>query len=197
MTERKDATEATRAANAAVASSKCRQIANGGLYDSEAKGVWHEVHDEKIEALAALIDQLQGASLLVTYEFRFDLERIQKKLKIPCISTGNAKADDLLIQRFAAGEIQVVCGHPQSISLGIDGLQKSCADIAMLGVTWNLLHYEQVINRVWRSGSNAKKVTVHRILAKNTVDERVLKVLDSRDKEQKDFMSVLAEIGHK
>lgn len=182
------------AANAAVASSKCRQIANGALYHSEVEGEYTPLHDEKLEALRSIINELQGDPLLVTYEFQFDRDRIEEELEAPCISTGNAKRDDALIERFSRGELAVVQGHPKSISLGIDGLQDNCHNIAMFGVTWNLLHYEQVIDRIRRHGSKSKFVTVHRILARGTVDERVLEVLDERERGQKDFMSVLKSL---
>lgn len=182
------------AANAAVASSKCRQMANGSVFDSEEKGLWHEVHDVKLKALEDLIEQLQGEPLLVTYEFVPDRERIAEKLKIPCISTGNAKRDSDNITRFARGELPAVMGQPQSISLGIDGLQDSCHHIAMVGCPWNLQDYEQTIDRVHRQGSKSSKVIVHRILARNTVDERVLAVLDARDKDQQSFMKLLEDL---
>jgi SNF2 family DNA or RNA helicase len=182
------------AANAAVASSKCRQICNGAVYGADGK--WEEVHDSKIEALSDLIEQLQGDPLLVTYEFEFDRARLDKTLKIPCISTGNVQKDKLTIQKFARGELPVVMGNPASIALGTDGLQESCSNIAMVGVTWKYLDYEQVIDRVRRQGNSAATVTVHRILARDTVDERVLKVIDKRDKTQADFLSALKPLGH-
>lgn len=183
------------AANAAVASGKCRQIANGALYaDYEDGDKFKEVHEEKLDALEELLDSLQGAPLLITYEFKFDRDRISKRFKIPCISSGNAREDDRLIDAFSRGELHAVMGHPQSISLGIDGLQKACSDICMMGVTWNLLHYEQVIQRVQRTGSKNKKVTLHRILARDTVDAKVVKVLDRRDRSQQSFMEMLKEM---
>lgn len=184
------------AANAAVASSKCRQIANGAIYHSEEKGEYTPLHDEKIQALQELVNELQGDPLLVTYEFAFDRDAIANALKTPCISTGNARHDNTHIKKFSLGELPTVMGHPASISLGIDGLQDNCCNIAMLGVTWNLLHYEQVIDRVRRSGSRSKHVTVHRILAKGTVDERVIEVLDAREKAQVDFMGMLKRLGN-
>lgn len=182
------------AANAAVASSKCRQIANGCLFDSEEEGVYHEIHDEKLDALEDLLEQLQGAPALITYEFKFDAVRIAERLKVPSISTGSIKKDAANIKLFSEGKLPAVMGQPQSISLGTDGLQENCSDIIMFGVTWNLLDYEQVINRVMRSGSKAKFVTVHRILARNTVDERVLGVLDARDKDQQGFLKMLKRL---
>jgi hypothetical protein len=182
------------AANAAVASSKCRQIANGCIYESDKPGKWHSVHNGKYDALEDLIEQLQGESLLVTYEFGFDRDYLEKKFKIPCISTGKSKHDALHIDLFSKGLLPVVMGHPQSIALGIDGLQNHCHHIAMLGVTWKLEDYQQVIMRVQRSGSKSKTVFLHRILARGTVDERVIKILDQRAVAQADFMGLLKSI---
>jgi SNF2 family DNA or RNA helicase len=182
------------AANAAVASSKCRQIANGGLFSSEVANEFSYVHTEKYEAIADLLEQLQGEPLLITYEFAFDRDYLAKHLKVPCISSGNAKKDAENIAKFSRGELPAVMGHPASISLGIDGLQNACHHIAMVGVTWSLQDYQQVIQRVHRSGSKASAVFVHRILAKDTVDERVLSVLGKRDAEQADFLKLLKSL---
>ncbi len=182
------------AENAAVASSKCRQIANGALYHEGGKE-YTEVHDEKLEALRGLMAELGGDPVLITYEFLFDRDRIAVSLDVPCISTGDVRTDSANIDRFSRGELVAVMGHPQSISLGIDGLQKHCWHIAMFGVTWNLLHYEQVINRVMRSGNKSDRVIVHRILARGTIDEQVIKVLAKRDREQRDFMRLLSQLG--
>ena len=176
--------------NAAVASGKCRQIANGSIIDT-ATGKWTYVHDEKLRALEDLIEQLQGEPVLVTYEFVPDAQRITAMLKVPSISTGNAKKDDLMIETFSKGLLPAVQGNPQSIALGIDGLQDNCCHIAMFGCTWDLQNYLQVIDRVRRQGSKSKRVFVHRILARNTLDQRMLQVLDNREAVQTEFMALL------
>lgn len=181
------------AANAAVASGKCRQIANGGMYVGD--GTWEKVHTAKLEALKDLLEQLQGEPLLITYEFEFDAEMMGGievfGSSIPSISTGNVKKDDANVVLFSKGKLPAVMGQPQSVSLGIDGLQDSCFHIAMYGVTWRLQDYIQVIDRVRRSGNKSKHVVVHRILARDTVDERVLSVIDDRGATQASFMEVL------
>lgn len=178
------------AANAAVASSKCRQICNGGIIDTE-NGTWLDVHDAKMEALADLIEQLQGERLLVTFEFKFDRQKMEQRFKIPCISTGNAAHDSKFIDLFSRGLVPVVMGNPQSIALGIDGLQKSCHHIAMIGCTWNLQDYQQVILRVRRQGNKSPHVFIHRILARGTIDQRVVNVLGGKDVSQESFMQLL------
>lgn len=180
------------AANAAVASSKCRQIANGGLYTGEEKGEWADIHDAKLEALQDYLEQLGGKPCLIAYEFDFDRQKIQSKLKIPCIGKGSTpKKDSLLIQQFRRGELTALLGHPETISLGLDGLQDSCHNIFWYGIPWNLLHYLQTIDRVRRQGSEAEFVVNTRLIAEDTVDERVVKVLGQKDATQDDFLTLL------
>jgi len=180
------------AANGAVATGKCRQIANGILiHDGDE---YTPLHDVKIEAVSELIEQLQGASALITYEFVADMDRLSD-LGITCISTSNAKKDDENIQKFSNGMLDYVMGHPQSIALGIDGLQKNCADIIMVGLTWRLELYEQVRDRVRRRGNKKDTVTIHRILARNTIDERMAKLLERSDLDQSNFLQLLYEVS--
>lgn len=180
------------AANAAVASAKCRQIANGFIYDENKTA--HPIHDEKMVELLNLVEELDGEPLVVTYEFVEDRERLTAALKCPCISTGNAKKDEETITRFIRGAYPVVIGSTASISLGIDGLQDVCGHMAMFGVTWKLQDYLQVIDRIRRQGSTHGTVIVHRILARSTVDERVVRRLDALEGDMLDFMALLQEI---
>jgi SNF2 family DNA or RNA helicase len=82
-------------------------------------------------------------------------------------------------------------GQFTSISLGIDGLQNKCRNVIMFGLTWNLQDYSQTIDRIWRQGQQADTVIVHRIIAKETVDERVLRVLNNKDATQSNFLTLL------
>lgn len=180
------------AANAAVASSKCRQICNGFVYDNQK--VATRLHREKMDNLIELIDELNGEPLIVTYEFEHDRDVLLTELGVPNISTGNAKKDDETIQRFRRGAYPVVIGSTASISLGIDGLQDVCGHMFMYGITWKLSDYIQVIDRIRRQGSSHTNVVVHRCLARDTVDERVVRKLDENEGEMIDFMEVLKSL---
>ena len=182
------------AANAAVASGKCRQIANGSLYTEEGSKEFVNVHDEKLDALTDLIEELSGEPLLIAYQFKFDAVRIAARLKIPSIGSGSVAADMAVIQTFRRGELPAVMGHPETISLGLDGLQDSCHNICWYGLPWNLLHYLQTIDRVRRQGSRSNTVTLHRIIARGTIDEDVLEVLDKKDADQSDFLKLLGKL---
>jgi SNF2 family DNA or RNA helicase len=65
--------EKVLAANAAAATMKCRQIANGGIYGQGPEGrVAHELHEAKVDAVEEIIEELQGKPALVAYEFEHD-----------------------------------------------------------------------------------------------------------------------------
>jgi SNF2 family DNA or RNA helicase len=87
--------------------------------------------------------------------------------------------------------VQIGLGQFTSISLGIDGLQNKCRNVVMYGLTWNLQDYSQTIDRIWRQGQRADTVIVHRIIAKDTVDQRVLQVLNNKDATQSSFLTLL------
>ena len=180
------------AANAAVATSKCRQIANGCLFTNAGDGTWTDIHDAKVDALKDLVEELSGESLLVVYEFKPDLEKLRKAFPNAVLLTGGSATQDAKnIGLFAGGFVQMGLGQFTSISLGIDGLQNKCRNVVMFGLTWNLQDYSQTIDRIWRQGQRADTVIVHRLIAKETVDQRVLQVLNNKDSTQSNFLTLL------
>lgn len=193
------------AANAAVASMKCRQVANGGVYvdesltslvklpKSKSKREWIDVHEEKTEAIADLVSELQGEPLLIAYDFEHDLQRLKARLgkNTPHIGGGvTAKRANELESLWNAGKLPVLLGHPQSLAHGLN-LQGSGKHIAWHSLTWNYELYDQFIRRIFRQGQKSKQVFVHHILAADTVDEDVLKALRSKQKGQKALFDAL------
>lgn len=180
------------ASNAAAASSKCRQIANGGVYiDAEIQALvnlpkkkreWIELHTCKIDALVDLVEELQGSPLLVAYDFEHDLLRIQEKFgkDIPYIGGGvSAKRSSQLERMWNNGELPILFGHPQSIGHGLN-LQNAGNHIAWFALTWNCELYDQFICRVLRQGNAAERVFVHHIIARGTIDHAILAAVKSK-----------------
>ena len=71
--------EEITAVNAAVLSGKLRQFANGAIYDDQHNYI--PIHTAKLEALRELVEQANGNSVLIFYQFRHDLIRILETLK--------------------------------------------------------------------------------------------------------------------
>lgn len=176
------------AANAAIKGMKCRQIANGGIYldeDGSAHRKWRNLHDVKAEVVAELIEELGGSPALIAYEFQHDLERLKKALgkDTPHIGGGvPMKVTQEIIKGWNDFRYPALLGQPQSMAHGLN-LQESGDTVIWHSLVFNFEDYDQFIKRVYRQGKK-KPVTVHRIIARDTVDEIVMSALSRKDANQ-------------
>lgn len=153
---------------------KLIQISSGAIYHGLEKE-WVHVHDEKLDTLSDLIDELQGDQLLVFFRYRHELERIQKRIKDV---VGIDKVDDWLV-----GKHQVLCVHPASaahgLNLHIGGASQAC---------WYSLPesqelWEQGNRRLARKGQKKQAIS-HVLFAVNTKEEQVADALKSHGRLQ-------------
>ena len=163
------------AANAGVLSGKLAQMANGAVYADDGAAL--HIHDRKLDALEDIVESMNGKPLLVAYWFRHDAERIEKR--VPCV---RLDTDDA-IARWNRGEIPVALIHPASAGHGLN-LQSGGSTLVWFGITWSLEFYQQTVARLHRQGQSAKTVVVQHIIAKGTIDERILRALKRKDKTQ-------------
>ena len=199
------------AANTAVASGKCRQVASGALYldpmDNEehiqkfkGKKEWVDIHSQKLDAIEELVGELQGSPLLIAYDFKHDLARLLKRLgkATPYIGGGvSIKKSKAIEAAWNAGGLPVLLGHPQSIAHGLN-LQKGDAHhVCWFSLTWNYEHYDQFIRRVRRQGNKALRVFVYHLLARGTVDEAVLLSLQHKEGGQTALFNALKKYQKK
>lgn len=168
------------AANAAALSNKLCQMANGAVYDDN--GDVRHIHDRKLDALEDLIEAANGKPVLVAYWFRHDLERIAARLKARHIPFSKMDTSES-IARWNRGELPVALIHPASAGHGLN-LQSGGSTIIWFGLTWSLELYQQTNARLWRQGQQSETVVIHHIIAKDTIDERVLKALSEKDRTQ-------------
>lgn len=172
------------AANAAVLVNKLLQVANGAIY-SDLSLVQH-VHDAKLDALQEIVDEAQGQPLLVFYQFRHDLKRLLHRFP---------QAEELTdIKRWNNGDIPMLLVHPQSAGHGLN-LQHGGHIIVWFGLNWSLEYYQQANARLARQGQT-HPVTIHHLVARDTIDERVMGVLAGKAAGQDALMkAVKAELG--
>jgi len=166
--------------NTAALGTKLRQVANGFLYDEDKRAL--PIHNEKIEALKELVEQMQGRPLLVCYEFIEDARLIQAAFP-DAVNIGGVKDTLKVVEAFNAGKIPLLIGHPKSMGHGLN-LQELCKDICWYGITWDLELYQQAIARVWRQGQPSPIVINHLIVAEGTKDEDVVTALAGKDATQ-------------
>ena len=181
------------AANAAAASIKCRQIANGGVYDDD-HNTFH-LHTEKAEAVKDIVEELQGTPALVAYDFEHDLARLLKVLgkDTPYIGGGVSPKRSAEIERaWNAGELPVLLGHPASVAHGLN-LQNAGNHVIWHSLTYNFENYDQFVKRILRQGSKHKQVFCHHIIAEQTVDVAILTALKFKDSTQRSLLAGLKE----
>lgn len=159
------------AANAAVLSNKLLQMAGGTVYD-EYKDV-HQIHDRKLDALEDLVEAANGKPVLIYYGFKHERDRIRKRFETGEINT----SED--IAKWNRGEMKIALCHPASAGHGLN-LQEGGSTIIWFGITWSLELYQQANARLWRQGQK-QTVVIHHILAKDTIDQRVMMALDNKD----------------
>lgn len=162
------------AANAAVLSNKLLQMAGGAVYD-EFSDV-QRIHDRKLDALEDLVEAANGKPVLVYYSFKHDKDRIQERFNAGEINT----SED--IAKWNAGQMQMALCHPASAGHGLN-LQDGGCTIIWFGLTWSLELYQQANARLWRQGQK-QTVVIHHIIAKDTIDERVMYALEEKDTSQ-------------
>lgn len=173
-----------KAANPAVLTGKLLQMANGAIYD-EDRGVRH-IHDVKLEALDEIIEASNGRPILVYYNFRHDLERLIKHLRGTNFRVLDTSQD---VEDWNNGDISVMLAHPKSAGHGLN-LQYGGSIIVWFGLTWSLEEYQQANARLHRQGQ-ANYVTVNHIIARGTIDEDVMGVLQKKGACQEDILEAV------
>lgn len=185
------------AANAAIKGMKCRQIANGGIYldeDGSANRKWRNLHNAKAEVVAELVEELEGSPALVAYEFLHDLDRLKHHLgkDTPHIGGGvPMKAVQSIIKGWNDFRYPALLGQPQSMAHGLN-LQESGDTVIWHSLIFSFEDYDQFIKRVYRQGKD-KPVTVHRIIARDTVDEIVASALGRKEASQESLFDAIKE----
>jgi SNF2 family DNA or RNA helicase len=176
------------AANAGVKSSKLRQIANGQLYDGD--GISHVIHDAKLDAVTDFVEDLQGKPVLIGYEFTADGERLADTLKMPLINSATSRKDkSAAFAKFNNGKLAGIVCQSGAAALGLN-LQKACRHILRYGLPWDLEVDIQFGKRVHRSGQQ-QTVIDHHIMAHDTMDDVVWKVLSSKNRNQKALLDAV------
>jgi SNF2 family DNA or RNA helicase len=175
---------AVSAANTAVLAGKLRQMANGAVYDDQRYPHW--IHDAKLDALEEIVDQ--GEQVLCFTEFQHDQLRIIDRFPQAVVFDG-----EKTMAAWQAGKIKLLLMHPQSGGHGVDGLQFGGNVVVWFALPWSLDAYEQATARIHRSGQD-KNVIVHHIVAKNTIDEKIMRVLAMKGGAQQQLLdAVLVE----
>ena len=181
---------------AAAKTIKCLQIANGAAYVGDGNDDWRVLHDEKVDALASIIEESAGMPVLVAYHFKSDLARLLK-----AFPTGRAlDADPGTLKAWNAGRIPVLFAHPASAGHGLN-LQDGGNILVYFSHWWNLEERQQILERVgptrqMQAGYD-RPVFVYNLIARDTVDELVIERVESKREVQDILIAAMKRKGIK
>jgi SNF2 family DNA or RNA helicase len=176
--------EEIEAMNAAVLAGKLLQYANGAIYTDEHHN-WTNIHDVKLDALAEIIENNSGENILVAYNFKHDLAKLQQRFP----SGVALDKDPNTVVRWQQGKIKLMFAHPQSAGHGLNLQDGGCLAV-WFGLTWSLGHYQQFNARLHRQGQQRPVRIIH-IIANGTIDERVVSVLSLKGAVQNNLLNAL------
>lgn len=172
------------ALSAASVWGKLLQLANGAAYDNEGNVV--AFHDRKLEALEEIIDAACGHPVLVFYNFRHDYERLTEHFRKMNPRTIGSSKD---IKEWNNSRIPLMLAQPASMGHGLN-IQAGGHIIVWFGLNPSLELYQQANARLYRQGQK-EAVIIHRLITVGTVDEDVVKKLETKDARQDSLMEAV------
>lgn len=175
------------AQTAAVLSNKLLQMASGAVYD-EDRGV-KQIHDAKLDALEDIIEAAQGKPVMVFYNFKHSLERIQKRFpQARILRKGKDGNED--IRAWNNDEIPLLLLHPKSAGHGLNLQESSCQTVVWFDQIWSLEEDQQANARVHRQGQT-RSIVVMRLVAEGTMDGDAVDALERKASGQEALMQAV------
>jgi len=175
------------AATAAVLSNKLLQMASGAVYD-EARGIKH-IHDAKLDALEDIIEAANGKPVMVFYNFKHSLDRIQKRFpQTRILRKGKDGNQD--IADWNGDKIPLLLLHPKSAGHGLNLQESSCQTVVWFDQIWSLEEDQQANARVYRQGQK-HSIVILRLIAEGTRDDDAIEALERKDTGQEALMQSL------
>lgn len=178
------------AANAAVKTGRLLQMASGAVYveDGEGSDAYTVIHRAKIEALASVIEEANGAPVLCAYSYRHEVDRILKAFPYARVLDKSPQT----IRDWNEGKIPLLLAHPASCGHGLN-LQDGGNILVFFSCTWSLELHDQIVERIGAvrqaQAGHDRPTFVHYLVAKGTLDEAVKERLSTK----RDILDVLLD----
>ena len=180
------------AITAAALATKLLQFTGGAMYAETPDGreTYVKVSDAKLRALEDIIEAADGDPVLVFYQYRHELERLQEYFKAlhPVTFSGEPE----ILKEWNEGRIPLLLCQPASVQYGLN-MQAGGHIIVWYTPTWNLEQYQQANARLHRQGQN-RPVLCYRLICDGTIDEKVVGALKGKDTAQERLLRLIRDI---
>ena len=129
-----------------------------------------------------------GEKLIIAYNYTHTRDALYKEL-------ASYRIDDLkrpgVDKAWNAGELDAVISHPRSVGHGLN-VQDGGTGVCWFGNNYSLDLFQQLNARLHRQG-RTRPVTVFRIVARDTIDEEIVKSLAEKDEMQNILVKLLSK----
>lgn len=156
-----------------AASVKLLQLASGTVYDDNHR-ILH-FHERKILKLKSLLKEFVGRNVLIACWFKHEIDRL--KSEIPGAVSISTKSD---IAGWNAGRIRIGIINASLGGRYMD-MYKGGNVIIWFSLPWSLKLYNKTNERLMQE--DGSEPVIINIIARGTIDEAVMKVLDSNKRE--------------
>lgn len=171
---------------------KLQTLCNGFVYQETEDGTQEAVRGErstKLEEVADLVADCRdaGERVLLFYAFREEADWLRELLTERKVQYYDVKKADFM-DKWNGGEIDCLIAHPASAGHGLN-LQFGGRVIVWSTLTYNYELFAQGNARLARQGQRSN-VQIHYFVANDTCEERVVKALRVKQKEQTEFLNL-------
>ncbi len=157
---------------------KLREITSGFAIDTSGQEI--DIGESpKLKELSEVIEEAGNQQQIIWACFRWDIAKICAMLKErygECFRTlySGTKDHQESINAFKAGDTQFLVANPHSAAHGLTFT--NCSLETFFSLDYSYEYYEQAKARIHRAGQTKSCTYIH-LVAKDTIDEQILKVL--------------------
>lgn len=171
-----------------AAFAKLQTLCNGFIYDENGEAIRGK-DSAKLEAVADFCERCkaEGERVLLFYAFREEAVWLKEMLDRKKITAESVKKAGFM-ERWNAGEIDVLFAHPASAGHGLN-LQHGGRVIVWSSLTYNYELWAQANARLARQGQT-RPVQINYFAAENTCEARVWNALQNKHKQQTEFLNI-------
>jgi len=180
-----------------AATMKCWQIANGHIFESLTKLEKLQkknpksriLHKEKVKATLTLVEDIQPSPVMIGFIFKNDYRLLREAFPSATLLSvpDKAMAANIAVQ-WNNNEIPIMLAQMTSVSHGYNLQKGKGHHIILFSLCPNFDTVDQFIRRIWRQSVASDKVIIHRILAKKTIDDKMLTRLREKKTTSENFL---------
>lgn len=156
---------------------KLRQIASGFIYN-ESETIKIDKTNPKVNELREILEELGNDKCIVFCHFNHTIDYLSENLAGSVAFRGNDQRKSEALKRFETDDkCTILIANPASAGHGLN--LQFCSNIIYFELDFNLENYLQSMDRINRIGQK-NKMTIYYLIAKNTVDNYILKRLKNK-----------------